>query len=160
MRTLLALIVLVMLQPAQANDLYRWVDKHGKVHYGDVPPDEDAEQLNLKRYGSPRPASGVQDASLPYETRRAREHFPVTLYVTPECGSVCKEARALLTTRRIPYTENMLKTPEDVDAFAKKFGRESIPTLTVGSSTLKGFQAEQWNSELDAAGYPKGSGAK
>lgn len=155
MRTLLALALLLTLLPAHASDLYRWVDKHGKVHYGDMPPDEDAEQLHLKVYGPSRPASGVEDASLPYETRRAKEHFPVTLYVTPECQSVCKDARALLSMRHIPYNEKVLKAQEDVDAFAKKFGRDAIPTLTVGNSTLKGFQAEQWNSELDAAGYPK-----
>ncbi len=155
MRAFLVLILLAALPAAYSDDLYRWVDKHGKVHYGDAPPEEDAERLNLKLYGSPRAASGAEDTSLPYETRRAKERFPVALYVTPECQSVCKAARDLLSKRRIPYTENMLKTPEDVDAFVKKYGRDSIPTLTVGNASLKGFQAEQWQNELDAAGYPK-----
>jgi hypothetical protein len=30
-----------------------------------------------------------------------------------------------------------------------------LPALTIGKTWLKGFQAEQWNNELDFAGYPK-----
>lgn len=155
MRVCVAVMLALMLQPTYASDLYRWVDSQGKVHYGDVPPDEDAEQLKLKAYGPPPPASGVDDTLLPYETRRAKEHFPVTLYVTEGCTSSCQLARDFLSKHRIPYSEKVLKTKEEMSAFQKKSGSEGVPALTVGNTWLKGFEPQQWLDALDTAGYPK-----
>lgn len=135
---------------ALAGELYRWVDQSGKVHYGDVPEAEAAKPVQKKFSDSATP-----DDALPYETRRARETFPVTLYVADNCKEPCQHARDLLNQRGIPFTEKNLVTQEDVDAFRKMSGAEIAPTLSVGSNWLKGFLAEQWNSELDYAGYPK-----
>jgi glutaredoxin len=154
MRVFFAMVLLLVLQPAQADDLYRWVDKNGKVHYGDTPPDEDAEQLNLKAFGSPA-ASSVDDSSLPYETRHAKQNFPVTLYVAESCTTACQQARDFLSKHHIPYSETTLKTKEEFDAFQKKSGSDSVPTISIGNTWLKGFQSKQWQDELDAAGYPK-----
>jgi len=38
MRKLLILIALLVLVPAAIADVYKWVDRDGKVHYGDIPP--------------------------------------------------------------------------------------------------------------------------
>jgi glutaredoxin len=148
------MIVLLSLQPAHADDLYRWVDQDGKVHYGDIPKDEDADRLNLNIYGS-QAASAAADTSLSYEARQAMQHFPVTLYTTPYCATSCKEARNYLNKRHIPFTENALNTQDDINLFRKKSGSNTIPTLSVGNDWLKGFQAQQWQDELDAVGYPK-----
>ena len=133
-------------------DTFRWVDDAGKVHYGDVPA-EAAKQIEAKKFGG---STSADDAGLPYETRLARKKFPVTLYLTDNCGSPCLQARDFLNKRGIPYTENKLSTKEDIDAFISKSGSDSVPTLLVGSTTwLKNFEAGQWGSELDNAGYPK-----
>ncbi len=155
MRIFVAVALVLMLQPGYAAELYRWADNHGKVHYGDAQPNEDAEQLNLKIYGSPQAASGVDDTTLPYETRRAKEHFPVTLYVTAECTSACQLARDFLSKQHIPYGETVLKTKEETAAFQKKSGSDSVPTISVGNTWLKGFEPQQWLDALDTAGYPK-----
>ncbi len=154
MRAVYAIIFALALHPALADSTYRWVDKEGHVHYGDAPPNEDAEPLDMKMYGGTA-ASGVDDTSLPYETRRAKQNFPVTLYVTEGCGSACQQARDFLSKRHIPYAVTTLKTKEDVEAYVKKYGSDSIPSVSVGKTWLKGFQAQQWQDELDAAGYPK-----
>ena len=134
----------------QAGELFRWVDKAGKVHYGDTPPvgDNDVERLNL----SSEPA---QNDDLPYETRRAQESFPVTLYVGNNCGAPCGMARSLLNERGIPFSEKLLKYKEDIEAFKKLSGFDGVPALAVGKTFIRGFQAEQWNGELDIAGYPQ-----
>ena len=134
---------------AQADGLYRWVDKSGKVHYGDAPA-ADAAKVEQKKFGA-APTIDVND--LPYATRRAKQNFPVTLYIAENCGDPCKQARQFLNTRGIPFTENILRTKEDLDAFKRLSGSEIVPTLAVGKTSFKGFQAEQWGGGLDTAGY-------
>ena len=135
---------------AQAGDLYRWVDAQGKVHYGDTPPPE-AAQLELLK----SPAAPALGEDLPYETRRAQQNFPVTLYVAKNCAEYCDQARSLLNKRGIPFSEKVLETQEDMDTFRKLSGFDGVPALSVGKTFLKGFLAEQWHGELDIAGYPK-----
>ena len=136
---------------AQADSLFRWMDKDGKVHYGDKPA-EDAIGAKQKKFGA-TPTSG--DDELSYGTRKAKQDFPVTLYSAANCGEACIQARSFLNKRGIPYSEKSLTTNEDVDAFKKLTGGNNIPALTVGKNILNGFEAGQWNSELDIAGYPK-----
>lgn len=144
--------MLLVAQAGQATDLYRWVDKNGKVHYGDSPV-EDAEKLRLS---SPEgAASGVDDANVPYEARMAKKNFPLTLYVSEKCGDACKQAHDFLSKRHVPFAETTLKTAEEFDAFKQKSGSDNVPVLSIGRNWLKGFQSDQWGSELDAAGYPK-----
>ena len=135
---------------AQAGELYRWIDQQGKVHYGDVIP-IDADQIKEKKFSD----TAAPDEYLPYETRRAQQNFPVTLYVAENCAEYCNQARGLLSQRGIPYSEKMLQTREDFDTYKTLSGFDSVPALSVGKAFLKGFLAEQWNSELDTAGYPK-----
>jgi glutaredoxin len=150
MKRVFILMSLLMLSNVQAAELYRSIDKDGKVHYSDYPLEgtEDVEKLKLVR-------DPVADENLPYETQRARQNFPVTLYVFSDCGSPCQQGRDLLSKRGIPFTEKSLTKNEEIEAFRKDSGDGRLPALKVGSTWVKGFQAEQWNNELSFAGYPK-----
>lgn len=134
---------------AQAG-LYRFVDSQGKVHYSDKPLAGAVDVKQLKLGAPPMP-----DDSLPYETLRARNNFPVTLYTAPNCGAPCSDARTFLHKRGIPYTEHNLDTNDKIEAYRQANGGLEIPTLTVGDTRLKGFLESAWNKELDFAGYPK-----
>jgi glutaredoxin len=140
----------VMPSGMQAGELFRWVDAQGKVHYGDVPPVGAAQVTPIKS-----PAAATPGEDLPYETRRARQDFPVTLYVADNCTDYCDQARKLLSQRGIPFGEKKLVTQEDINAFKALSGFDGTPALAVGKTFLKGFLAAQWHSELDIAGYPK-----
>lgn len=133
----------------QAGELYRWVDSSGKVHYGDAPPP--GIQVEARKLSG----GAMPDEYLPYETRLARQKFPVTLYVADNCGGPCEQARNLLNNRGIPFSEKLLRTQEEIEEFKKLSGFDSAPTLSVGRVFLKGFQAGQWHGELSIAGYPK-----
>lgn len=150
MKRYLLLLSLFMFTNAHAGELYRSIDSSGKVHYGDSPLTgaDDVEELKL-------PKAPVSDESLPYETQRAQKNFPVTLYSLPSCASACTEARDFLNKRGIPFTEKSLVAQEDIDAFRKASGDSQIPAVSIGKTWVKGFLAEQWNNELDIAGYPK-----
>lgn len=152
MKRIVLLLGCLVVMPAglQAGGLLRWVDAQGKVHYGDMPPADAAQLVPVRPIGAASPG-----ADLPYETRRAQQNFPVILYVAENCVEPCKQARNLLSKRGIPFSEKMLQSKEDIDAFKALSGGDSVPTLGVGKAFLKGFLAEQWHSELDIAGYPK-----
>jgi len=132
-------------------DTFRWVNKTGDVHYGDVPTEE-AVKIEQKKFGT---APEIENADLPYEARLAQQNFPVTLYVLSSCGGPCQQARDLLSKRGIPFTEKNLVAQEDVDAFKLKSGGNTVPALSVGKTWLKDFEVGQWNAVLDVAGYPK-----
>ena len=144
------LMVLAFSWHTQAAELYRWVDSKGVMHYSDTPP-PNKEDAITKRLGS----NIESDEDLSFEARRAKQNFPVTLYVGSACGELCDQGRSLLNKRGIPFTEKVLKTKEDVEALKQLSGIEGLPVLAVGKTYRGGFLAEQWHSELDIAGYPK-----
>ena len=135
----------------QAGELFRWADKAGKMNYGDVPPADATDVERIKLSSEP-----AQNEDMPYETRRAQQNFPVTLYVGDGCAETCDQARSLLSKRRIPFNERLLRKKQDVDDFKQLSGIDGVvPVLAIGKNFLKGFLESQWNSELDSAGYPK-----
>jgi hypothetical protein len=71
-RTLvLTLVLAVIAMPALAGNVYRWVDKDGKVHFGDRPP-PGAQHVQLRRSGASVPApAGGEDAQEPGEEAAA-----------------------------------------------------------------------------------------
>lgn len=133
---------------AQSAEVYRWTDKTGKVHYGDQPPvGQDAERRNVR-------GSSIEIDRLPFQTRDAMQKNPVTLYAN-NCGEPCDLARQLLGRRGIPHATLNPEVPENADALKRLTGALQVPVLVVGVNTVRGFQAEAWDSALDQAGYPK-----
>ena len=149
MKRIVLLLTVLAIMPVQAGEVFRWVDKNGKVHYGDVPPA--AAQAERRKLGD----SVEQGEDISFEARRAQQNFPVTLYVSDTCTEPCTQARNLLRKRGVPYSETMFKTKTEIDAFQKLSGSVDAPTLMVGKTYLGGFSESKWNRELDVAGYPK-----
>ncbi len=154
MKRVLLLLACLLSMPVQAGEMYRWMDKHGRMNYGDVPPVGATDVERIKSSGNNGPAD-----DLPYATRIAQQNFPVTLYVSDGCGDTCDQAHSLLSKRGIPYSVKVLKTTQDIEAFRQLSGiNRIVPVLAVGKDYLKGFLETQWNTELDIAGYPKNAG--
>jgi glutaredoxin len=150
MRATAWLLLLCASALAQAQNTYRWVDAAGKVHYGDRPPPSGAREVQEKRLAPP-----AAERSLPYEMRQAAASYPVTLYVSNNCGDGCAAARDYLARRGVPFAEKSVDTPEDFDALEKLLaGNPLVPTLQVGSKTAKGWLQDAWQRLLDAASYP------
>ncbi|GHT87908.1 hypothetical protein FACS1894154_02890 [Betaproteobacteria bacterium] len=141
--------LLAVSAPADAQTAYRWKDKDGTVHYTDHPPPSgDAEVKSLSgNAANPTPS---------WTQRQAAENFPVVLYTEGKCGAMCNEARALLQARGVPFNEIILATNDDITEFNKLFGEGTgVPTATIGTTPLRGFEAGAWNRQLDRVGYPK-----
>lgn len=150
---ILVVLPLLLAGTASAAEMFRWVDADGKVHYTDAPPPPTAKNVQQKKLGDK-----AGSAQIPYVLQQAVKNFPVTLY-SNECGDACAKAKALLVKRGIPFTEkNPEKTPDDAESLKKVAGGSlPVPLLLVGSSVLKGFEEDGWNSALDLAGYPRDS---
>lgn len=147
---LTGLAALCFSTPALA--LYKVVGPDGRITYTDQAPAANAAPV--------KGSSGARDdqvgASLPYELRQTVARYPVQIYVREECAP-CQMGRSLLQQRGVPYTERTVNTPADAEAFQRLEGTTTLPVLRVGGQQIKGFAAADWNSYLDAAGYPKQS---
>ena len=141
---------------ANAQPLYKWVDKSGKVHYSDQPPPKEIKKVDQPRLRD----STIETSGMSFEAQEAAKNFPVTLYTTPECGSECAAARELLSRRGIPFSESKVVTTNDGETFKQALGTDKLlfPALIVGKSRQIGFEQDIWHGLLDAAGYPRGAG--
>ncbi len=138
------------LSAGHAMALYKVVGPDGKVTYTDRAPGDKPSQ-SLKTNGA------VSDtASLPLEVRQAAARFPVTLYTMADCAT-CDQARSALKARGVPFTEKTVRTAEDGKALQNLEGSSSLPIVRIGKQQLKGFASRDWQTYLDAAGYPKQS---
>lgn len=157
MKLSLLLLALLAAGLVQAQTTYRWVDQDGKVHFGDRPPPKAAREVKERQYAVPEGSRSMDHA-----LRKAVEKFPVTLYVSADCGAVCKEGNEYLRRRGIPFTEKMVASNEDLAALRERLGGGDVvvPVLLVGEKSGKGFLDSAWAGLLDAAGYPPPAPAK
>jgi glutaredoxin len=136
---------------AASAQLYRWTDDKGRVHITDTPPPPGAK-------GVQRPAASVGGAAagenLPYAVQAASKNFPVTLYTAPDCEP-CVAARGLLNARGVPFREVSAVDAAQTEELRKVAGSLSVPTVSVGASVQKGFEAGAYHALLDNAGYPR-----
>ena len=145
-------LALTLATAASAQEIFRWVDKDGKVHYGDtLPPPAEVKTIQTKKLQD----NVVEQEAVPYGVSIAMKNNPVTLYAN-SCGEACASAKALLVKRGIPFTE---KNPESDVAAAAALkalaGALQVPTIVIGSNSLQGFEEDGWNAALNAAGYPR-----
>lgn len=148
-RFAVVLAVLIAAMPAQAAQLYRWVDAQGRVEWRDTPPPANAKKVEKRTIGG----SVIETSTLPYSVQQAVRNFPVTLYIS-NCGEGCDKARAHLVRRGVPFTQ---KNPQDdVEAYKKLTnGGMEVPLLFVGNERLRGYETGAWDTALDTAGYPR-----
>ncbi len=134
---------------AQAEKLYKWIGKDGKISYQDKPPPADSGVVQEKNlYGSAR---GTSDPG----ASEATQKFPVILYSTTKC-SPCDQARAYLKKRKVPFAEKNVSNNQPLQKeMIEKIGELSVPTIMIGSKVMKGYIESLLEGELDQAGYPK-----
>ena len=145
----LALAATLGLHPS-AWALYKTIGPDGRPIYSDRPLGN-GPTTQIAADGTT-----VSSTNLPFELRKIVSRFPVTLYTSSDCGP-CDAGRNLLKQRGVPFRERTIATPEDAEALKRAEGSTDLPILRVGGQRMQGFSASEWNSYLDAAGYPKSS---
>ena len=101
--------------------------------------------------------SVVPTADVPFATKDAASKFPVTLWVSSDCGEFCVKGRDLLNKRGVPFTESNPENRDNLEAFKKVAGSEPMVPILQGGTlrTIRGFGENEWNQALDGAGYAK-----
>jgi len=151
----LAIAVAAMLVAASAGaQMYRWVDKDGKVYYTDTPPPSAAKSVQKRSAASGPTESGP---AAPYAVQQAAKNFPVVVYTAPNCGQPCTDGKTLLAARGVPYREVAIGDGFGAEDLKKATGGDTVPVMMVGRSTTRGFETEMWHNALDAGGYPRGA---
>ncbi|MCE2946711.1 MAG: glutaredoxin family protein [bacterium] len=127
-----------------------WTNESGSRECSDLPPPANAKGVN-----EVRGRAGRIEGQESFAQRQAADRFPVTLW-SNDCGEPCTNARKLLASRGVPFTDRNPALPALQEEFKKMTkGQMQVPLLIVGTSTLVGFEEGQWNSTLDAAGYAR-----
>lgn len=144
--------VLAIITPASgqlhAQQVYKSVDKNGRVTYSEVPP--------LPGSGDKLTGDSAASVALPYALQQVVSRYPVTLYTTAEC-TPCINARLMLTQRGVPFAERTVSSNEDLTAYKRLNSDNNFPLATIAAQQLKGYEETEWTKYLDAAGYPKSS---
>ncbi len=140
---------------------YKIVDTNGRVTYTDMlRPADAASAQPMRGFATNAGNAGTLEQQMinwPSELRDAAKRFPVVLYSQPGC-SPCDAGRSLLVGRGVPFTEKLVQSIADFNALAGLMGGErSLPSLSIGQQLLKGLSAADWQTYLDAAGYPRES---
>ena len=142
--------LLAIITPAISNlyaqQVYKSVDKNGRVTYSEVPP--------LPGSGDKLTGESAANPSLPYSLQQVVSRYPVTLYTTADCGP-CINARLMLTQRGVPFAERTVSSNEDITAYKRINSDNNFPLVTIATQQLKGYEETEWTKYLDAAGYPK-----
>lgn len=139
---------------ADAQQMYKWIGKDGKINYSDAPPPAGAKQTEIK--SSTASSSANDFGNLPYDVAQVVKNNPVSLYTSADCAP-CDSGRSMLKARGIPFAEKLVKTAEDGQRLKQAGGTDSLPLLLVGRSKQSGFEAAGWTTLLTAAGYPETS---
>ena len=79
----------------------------------------------------------------------------VKLYTGTGCGLNCSNAKQLLGARGISFQEILVENPPQIEELKKLTGDTIVPVLFFGRSWLQGYNAAEYESALDKAGYKR-----
>lgn len=150
-----AAVLALVASLASAQSIYRIVGPDGKVTFSDRPPVGN-DKVTALGAGGRSMDDGAGSGELSFELRQLKSKYPVTLYTGDGCEP-CNAARSLLSARGVPFSERTVRTNSDIEALQRLSGAASVPVLTIGGQSIKGYSSVEWNQYLDAAGYPASS---
>ena len=147
MKKIIALCALLACLPAEAQQVYRWVDGNGRVQYGDKPPPgvkAAAVQSRISSYSGTPTVTGSASAGA--------SRPEVKMYVTEWCG-YCKQARAYLSRQGIRHTELDVEKSAAARAEYQGLQGRGVPVILVGTQRMNGYSEDRLAQMLKSAGY-------
>lgn len=148
----LTIVLMMAAGVAPAQQMYKWVDDKGVVHYSDTPPPAKEKRVEVKDFSAASKPMTPQ-VPLPYALAQAVKDNPVVLFTGSDCVP-CDQARNALRDRGIPFTEKTVATGADQAKLAEAGGNNTLPFLTIGRKTLAGYAPADLQDALTAANYP------
>lgn len=142
MRNWLLVLLLLVVTPLAAGELYKWVDEDGTVHFSDRKPADDAERVDLEPLNVADPvdtdSTARAGAGNEADSGDAASGRTVTMYSTSWCG-YCKKARQYFNAEGIPFREHDIEKSRRARRAYDRLGGGGVPLIKVGDRTMNGF---------------------
>ncbi len=119
--------------PLMADEIYKWVDENGKVHFSDTKPESEAVEkidIQVNTYTNVSFDSSIFDVGP-----------EVVMYSTTWCG-YCKKAKRYFEKNNIAYKELDIEKSSAAAAAYKKLGARGVPVILVGDKRMNGFSEQ------------------
>ena len=133
-------MVLMMTSTVTQGDLYKWVDKNGKIHYGDSPPDNAKLKKITGNVSSFTSVSVEPFVYNPKNITKRKTSKSVVMYSTSWCG-YCKKAARHFRQKKIPFTEYDIEKSARAEAEYKKLKGRGVPVILIDDQRMNGFDA-------------------
>lgn len=151
----LACFLVVAAATAHAETLYKVVGADGRVTYTDQPPADRKSTTTLQFADAPTTqlpesvlkyqaelANGMQNRLA--QAKKMDSTGTPTLFSAVWCG-YCTGAKAYLQTRRIPYREIDIDTPDGGRAYFEAGGQRGVPLILADGKRLSGFSSAAYD---------------
>jgi glutaredoxin len=130
MKTVLAILTVLVCADLAHGEIYKWVDEKGNVHFGDKQPAALAAEkvdLQINTY-----TSVSYDVSIFARTEK------VVMYSASWC-KYCKKARRYFISRNISFVEYDIDQDARARERYKKMGAKGVPVILYGKKRMNGF---------------------
>ncbi len=124
-----------MLPTLATAEIYRWVDSHGNIQFGDRPPPRSAAkriEVDINSY------EGVTVKPFTAFKSTSPGRNSVVMYSAVWCG-VCKRARQYFRAQKIPFREYDIETTHKGKQDYVRLKGRGVPIILVGEKRMNGF---------------------
>ena len=145
MRIPIGVIVLAMFSACVGAyaDVYKWKDEQGRVQFGDRPPTGfSSEKIPIRSFREPEEMTTERDMP---------KAAGIVMYSATWCG-VCRQARAYMISKGLPFTEHDVEKSEAGRVAYKKLNGRGVPIIMVGDKRMNGFSADHLEQLMKQAG--------
>lgn len=152
MRAIAVVVLALLAFCASAQEVYKWTDAQGVVHFSDrKPADKTAQAMQLESAPLSSAAVETPPQTDPKTTAVRKTPLNITMYSTVDCG-YCQRARRYFAESNIGYTERDISHPEN-HAQWKRLGGQGVPLFVINGTVSSGFSAAGMTQHLQQLGW-------
>jgi len=136
---LILIISTLLFSISASNEILKWTDSDGKIHFGDRPPagaEASVVEVRINTYESPN-IEAIREILNPKDK--------VVMYSAAWCG-VCKKAKKYFKANKIRFKEYDIERSSKGKKDFKKLGAKGVPVILVEEKRLNGFSAGSFES--------------
>ncbi len=151
--TLVMALLLSISLPLYAEEVHRWVDADGNVHFSDQMPEQVAPEKVQTQVIDNRINTFTSIEVTASDFLGAREQAridkansrgkSVVMYSAVWCG-VCKKARRYFVDNGIPFSEFDVETSQQGREDFERLGGRGVPIILVDDARMNGFNAARF----------------
>lgn len=132
---ILLLSLLVGLVSYSYAGVYKWTDEHGRVHFGDSPPQNEVSKeitVSVNTY-----------TSVSFDASSFDTHGQLVFYTKNDCG-YCKKARKYMDSVGIIYDERNLDHSRAARLQHKRLGADGVPVFLKDKRRMNGYNEKNF----------------